>query len=260
MKSEVMNTLDGFMQKENANIIKNSNIYKNLQARLGYFENFVRNPKIPNVVELINQLILDQAKSMPSLRASISLPETYSGGLAVRGCGESRDNNIFAGYRLLMGLEVKCGPEKSNSNPVIHINDLDYNRSDRKNLTEKGVLIQAYNIPKSVAAAFLNDFTKIESPDRNKVILALAESEEKVHCYEKDSSVNFYKKQIARDGTTLEGIDENAVWVFEKVSPEIAMFGKANGYHFDSGIPPYVSLDIRIERPGLKFNLPDVYL
>jgi hypothetical protein len=153
------------------------------------------------------------------------------------------------------GIQVTCGnfAEKHFSGPTIHINHIGYNRSDSKDLITKGAIIQAYNIPKNIAPIIIKDFVKINARNRNEVILEFARSEELTNCYSKDHWVEFYKKQIKESGTTLPGINANAVWTIEKPGNEIEIFGNAHAFRHNHS---YISMTMRIARPNSIYKIP----
>lgn len=263
MSSRIMDTLNDFLREENSGLSESEHYIK-ISKDLEYFENYVTDNSLPDVVGMINQSIIGQVKHMknPALSLFSKYPDDTLASeykqLALSSHGTTSGELIIVGHTLNAGIEVAnmtnndSNIQEDHSKPSFSINRLGYNRIDRHKLIDKGVKIDMYNIPKDLAQIIIKDFKKIESEERNVVLIMLAMLEDDIEWYSDNNSVNFVKEQIKNYGTTQEGIDENNAYFYGRLRPIIA-YGAAHGFHH----LPYMSIDMRIERIGEIYKLPN---
>ncbi|MFA6460804.1 MAG: hypothetical protein WCV90_00925 [Candidatus Woesearchaeota archaeon] len=254
MTSKIFTTLEQFLPPRGRNAVTDSETFRRVQADLEYFERYITDPQVPDLVGMINQIILTQAEAIPNARLSVLSPYSACKTLAITENGKHRGPVVFVGdmeASASIGVISGIYRDKHFSGPTIHINPFGYNRGDWRQLKRKGVFIEGYRLPVGIVQTVLENFTKVEAGDRNEVMLRLAASQEVTECYPSDDWVNIYRRAIKRDGTTHPGIDENAVHTIERRSGAVEVFGNVHGYH---QVQDY-SLSLRVAR-GTEFKVP----
>ena len=237
MTSKILETLKQFMTDKDSKTINSSDIFNQAKANLEYFEKFVTDPDVPNIVEMIKQVILDQASQIPNAQLSIYSPGRNKQYLTVSNSGNDSGRVVCVNCGLLDFMEISSGTfkEQHPSGPVVHINHAGNGNKNWEELTEKGVLVHGYCIPRNIADVVLKNFAKVEECNRNDVLLNLAASVDKTECYF-NNQTEYVKKEIEQSGTAQIGIDENAVWTLEKSGNRIASYGNAHGFNYVSSM------------------------
>ncbi|MGV8086674.1 MAG: hypothetical protein ACP5N1_03515 [Candidatus Woesearchaeota archaeon] len=251
MASKIMKTIDNLLPKNEKKGIKNLNSYKIMQKDIEYLETFVNYDGVPNIIELISELISAEASTIPSGKFRPTIDEGSSP-YRYKLSDSINSLNYFSIESGLFGIEIKRKVNDQHNKPTIFVNRFGHNRSGGLKNAKKGVHIQAYNIPKEIADIILKDFTKLEG-ERNDIILGLAHSEDITGCYSKDTWVNHQKAYINKGESPQQGIDENNSYIIEKDNEKVLIFGNAHGFKNDTSD---MSIDIRVEVPGERFQLP----
>lgn len=248
MESNTLSTLRPLVPED----IARSEAYAGLEEEIAYFERFVSATGVPDIQRMISELIAIHTQGSSSPHFSMQRDSLGVNYFSIS--GESSGAKIV--YPGVNGLSFSYESDETGQReqPVIDIDSTGHKRRDWKRLREKGVRIQASNIPRDVAEIVLRDFDRVTGEDRNDILLKYAASEDLVNCYpEKDHWVNFHKRQLKEYGTILEGVDENSVWTLERLGDANAY---GNAYCIKSN--PLVFLDLRVERPGQDFAFPSI--
>lgn len=248
-----MQTMEQFLPEAEREGIKVLDSYQTMQRDFEYLEGFVDHEGVPNIVELVSQLISSQIGhvSNPELRpVQNRISNSYK--FSTSGLENSTTDNVTIDFGLFgVGVKSKLSGEDYGE-PSIQIHRFGHNRSGGLKNAKRGVHLQGYNIPRDVADIVLREFTKLEG-DRNDIILELARSEDLTGCYSKDYWVNHQKQYIEKGETPQSGIDENTAFVIERDLGNVCVYGHACGVHNGKS---NVSLDIRIEVDGERFQFP----
>ena len=254
MASKIMETVDQFLPQTGRRDLVRSAAYQRTQHALEYFENYVTDANVPDFVGMINAIVTAGVASIPHAALSI---DKRSGEelLAISEKGQRHGPVVQVGPMgpcADIGVAVGSYGQHPDPGPVVHICTIGCNRTDWAALSDKGASISVYNMPTNIAQQVLPRFTKVEGADRNNILLMLAASHDETECYPKDTWVNFHREQFQRDGEMLRGVDEKTVNVLRQPGVKIEAYGNIHGYNH---VPGW-TLELRINRPGVKFDVP----
>jgi len=155
MNSKIIENLNWFLPEDSAREITSSKEYEKIQKDFTYFEEFISDTNMPNLVEVINKSILVKAELIhnPQLELFENIGETF---LRITGNQGSQGNPVITvGPDTFGGLKIENKKYRHFPDLSISVNTLGYNRTDRDGLRYKGALIQAYNVPKEIAQIVL---------------------------------------------------------------------------------------------------------
>lgn len=254
MPSEIIKTLKKYLRGKERRAITDSATFVKVEEDFEYFERYVSDPNVPNLVGMINDMIVKQAESIPNSQLAINQIKNGQPILAISENGKLSGPIVRAGYIGPVALGVKCETYgvRGLSDPTVYINKVGHNHDNWRELSKYGVSIAGHNIPEDIAYIVLKDFKPVKLDDRNTVMLKLAELKEIIECHPPGYCVNFEKKQIRSSGATLVGINENSVHIIENPDNYVQTYGNCYNYHTTKSF----SMNLRVKRTGIEYKIP----